>query len=55
MKRTVRLFLIILAGTAQVEAHAFLRDAEPAVGSTVQTSPKRGANPIYGKHRTSLQ
>ena len=24
----------------QVEAHAFLRDAEPAVGSTVQTSPK---------------
>src|SRR6476620_7939052 len=40
MKRAVRLFLIILAGTAQVEAHAFLRDAEPAVGSTVQTSPK---------------
>jgi len=40
MKRTiVSLFLIILAATAQVEAHAFLRDAEPAVGSTVQTSP----------------
>jgi methionine-rich copper-binding protein CopC len=41
MKRTiVSLFLIILAATAQVEAHAFLREAEPAVGSTVQTSPK---------------
>jgi copper resistance protein C len=41
MKRTiVSLFLIILAGTAQVEAHAFLRDAEPGVGSTVQASPK---------------
>ena len=40
MKRTiVSLFLIILAGTAQVEAHAFLRDAEPGVGSTVQASP----------------
>jgi copper resistance protein C len=40
MKRTiVSLFLIILAGTAQVEAHAFLRDAEPGVGSTVQKSP----------------
>jgi methionine-rich copper-binding protein CopC len=41
MKRTiVSLFLIILATTEQVEAHAFLREAEPAVGSTVQTSPK---------------
>ena len=40
MKRTVvSLLLIILAGTAGVEAHAFLKDAEPAVGSTVQTSP----------------
>ena len=40
MKRTVvSLLLIILTGTAGVEAHAFLKDAEPAVGSTVQTSP----------------
>jgi methionine-rich copper-binding protein CopC len=40
VKRTaVSLSLIILAGTAQVEAHAFLRDAQPSAGSTVQTSP----------------
>jgi methionine-rich copper-binding protein CopC len=40
MKRTVvSLFLIILTATAQVEAHAFLRDAEPGVGSIVQESP----------------
>lgn len=36
---TVSLFLIILAGTAHVEAHAFLKDAEPSVGSTVQAPP----------------
>ena len=40
MKSTiVSLFLIVLIGAARIEAHAFLRDAEPAVGSTVQTSP----------------
>jgi len=40
MKRTiVLLFLIVLSGAARVEAHAFLKDAEPRVGSTVQTSP----------------
>ena len=40
MKRTIVGFLlIILAGTARLEAHAFLKRAEPAVGSTVQTSP----------------
>jgi len=40
MKRTiVSLFLIVLTGAARVEAHAFLKDAEPRVGSTVQTSP----------------
>ena len=40
MKRTiVSLFLIVLTGVARVEAHAFLKDAEPGVGSTVQTSP----------------
>jgi len=32
--------LILLAGRAGLEAHAFLQRAEPAVGSTVQTSPK---------------
>ncbi|MGH7984010.1 MAG: copper resistance CopC family protein [Candidatus Udaeobacter sp.] len=31
--------LIVLAGPARVEAHAFLERAEPAVGSTVQISP----------------
>jgi copper resistance protein C len=40
MKRTIVIFfLIILAGTAGLEAHAFLKRAEPGVGSTVQTSP----------------
>jgi copper resistance protein C len=40
MKRTIVIFfLIILAGTARLEAHAFLKRAEPGVGSTVQTSP----------------
>ncbi len=41
MKRAiVILFLIVLTGAARLEAHAFLQRAEPAVGSTVQTSPK---------------
>ena len=40
MKRIIlSLLLIVLAGLAQLEAHAFLKRAEPAVGSTVQTSP----------------
>jgi len=38
MKRIVFL-LIFVAGSARLEAHAFLQRAEPAVGSTVQTSP----------------
>jgi hypothetical protein len=33
------LLLIVLAGSARLEAHAFLKRAEPAVGSTVQISP----------------
>ena len=33
------LLLIFVAGSARLEAHAFLQRAEPAVGSTVQTSP----------------
>ena len=32
-------FLILVTGSARVEAHAFLKDANPEVGSTVQTSP----------------
>ena len=32
-------FLILLTGSARLEAHAFLKEAEPTVGSTVQTSP----------------
>jgi methionine-rich copper-binding protein CopC len=32
--------LILLAGRPGLEAHAFLQRAEPAVGSTVQTSPE---------------
>jgi methionine-rich copper-binding protein CopC len=40
MKRIIlSFFLIVQAGLARLEAHAFLRDAEPSVGSTVQTSP----------------
>jgi len=33
------LLLIAVAGSDRLEAHAFLERAEPAVGSTVQTSP----------------
>src|SRR5438034_2116357 len=33
------LFLIVMAGSTWLEAHAFLERAEPAVGSTVQASP----------------
>ncbi len=40
MKRIVFTFLLILlAESARLEAHAFLKDAEPRVGSTVQSSP----------------
>jgi methionine-rich copper-binding protein CopC len=38
MKRII-LLLLFVAGSARLEAHAFLQRAEPAVGSTVQTSP----------------
>jgi copper resistance protein C len=33
-------FLFAVAVPEGLEAHAFLKDAEPRVGSTVQTSPK---------------
>ena len=40
MKRFIlNLLLICVAGSARVQAHAFLKTAKPAVGSTVQTSP----------------
>jgi len=40
MKRViVSLLLIGVAGSARLEAHAFLKTAKPAVGSTIQTSP----------------
>jgi copper resistance protein C len=31
--------MIFVAGLARLEAHAFLKDANPGVGSTIQTSP----------------
>jgi methionine-rich copper-binding protein CopC len=40
MKRIILTFLLILlAESARLEAHAFLKDAQPGVGSSVQTSP----------------
>jgi methionine-rich copper-binding protein CopC len=38
MKRMV-FFLILVVGSARLEAHAFLKDADPGVGSSIQTSP----------------
>jgi len=39
MKRIVILFLILVAASVRLNAHAFLKDADPGVGSTIQTSP----------------
>jgi copper resistance protein C len=39
MKRIVILFLILVAASTRLKAHAFLKDADPGVGSTIQTSP----------------
>jgi copper resistance protein C len=39
MKRVVILFLILVAASTRLKAHAFLKDADPGVGSTIQTSP----------------
>jgi methionine-rich copper-binding protein CopC len=40
MKRIIlSFFLIVLARSAWLEAHAFLKDAEPGVSRAVQTSP----------------
>jgi copper resistance protein C len=38
MKRVVILFLILLAASTRLKAHAFLKDADPRVGSTIQRS-----------------
>jgi methionine-rich copper-binding protein CopC len=38
-RRILVLLLIVLTGVARLEAHAFLKDAEPGVGSTAHTSP----------------
>jgi len=38
-RRILVLLLVVLTGVARLEAHAFLKDAEPGVGSTVHTSP----------------
>ena len=32
-------FLILVVGSARLEAHAFLKDADPGVGSTILTLP----------------
>ena len=39
MKRIVIFFLILVAASARLNAHAFLKEADPGVGSTIQTSP----------------
>ena len=37
--KCIVIFLILVAASARLEAHAFLKDANPRVGSTIQTSP----------------
>lgn len=37
--KCIVIFLILVAASATLEAHAFLKDANPGVGSTIQTSP----------------
>jgi copper resistance protein C len=39
VKRIVIFFLILVAASTRLKAHAFLKDANPGVGSTIQTSP----------------
>src|SRR5262245_1371616 len=38
MKRIV-FFLVLMVGSARLEAHAFLKQADPGVGSAARTSP----------------
>src|SRR5437016_14561749 len=37
--KCIVIFLILVAVSARLEAHAFLKDANPGVGSTMQRSP----------------
>ena len=39
MKLLFFVFLILVAASTRLKAHAFLKDADPRVGSTIQTSP----------------
>jgi methionine-rich copper-binding protein CopC len=39
MKRIVIFFVILVAASARLKAHAFLKNADPGVGSTIETSP----------------
>jgi len=40
VKATIFVFVLgLLVGAARLEAHAFLKNAEPGVGSTVQSAP----------------
>ena len=39
MKGAIFVFVLVLLVAAQLEAHAFLKNAKPGVGSTVQTAP----------------
>jgi len=39
VKATIFVFVLVLLVAAQLEAHAFLKNAKPGVGSTVQTAP----------------
>jgi len=38
--KCIVIFLILVAASARLEGHAFLKDANPGVGSTIQTSPR---------------
>ena len=40
MKRII-FFLILMIDSTRLEAHAFLKHADPGIGSTVQTSPSQ--------------
>jgi Uncharacterized protein, homolog of Cu resistance protein CopC len=39
VKGAIFVFVLVLLVAAQLEAHAFLKNAKPGVGSTVQTAP----------------
>ncbi len=49
------LFFIMLASVARLEAHAFLQQAEPGVGSTVQASPNEVKIRFTERDRAGLQ